>query len=65
METDSIFIQNNATNRKELQNLQQRTTGNYESFGEMITISVGCNGTIWNLDRPWKPEIFQGASQAK
>jgi len=46
METDSIFIQNNATNRKELQNLQQRTTGNYESFGEMITISVGCNGTI-------------------
>ena len=46
METTSIFIQNNTTSRKKLQNLQQRTTGNCGSFGEMITISVECNGTI-------------------
>ena len=46
METNSILIQDDTTSRKELQNLQQRTTGNCESFGEMVTISVGCNGTI-------------------
>jgi len=46
METNSILIQNNATSRKELQNLQQRTTGNCGSFGEIATISVECNGTI-------------------
>jgi len=40
METDSILIQNNATSRKELQNLQQRTTGNCESFSEIVIISL-------------------------
>ena len=65
METDSILIQNNATSGKKLQNLQQRTTGNCGSFGKITTISVGCNGTIWNLDRLWEPEIFQGTSQTK
>ena len=31
METNSIFIKDNATSGKELQNLQQRTTGNSRS----------------------------------
>ena len=65
METDSILIQKNATSRKKLQNLQQRTTGNCGSFGKMATISVGYNRTIWNLDGPWEPEIFQRTSQTK
>jgi len=29
----------------------------------MVAISVGCNGTIQNLDRSLKLEIFQGTSQ--
>jgi len=31
----------------------------------MVAISVGCNGTIQNLDRSLKLEIFQGISQVK
>ena len=65
METDNILIQNNITSRKELQNLWQRTTGNCGSFDKIATIFVGYNGTIWNLDRPQEPEIFQWTSQAK
>jgi len=52
METDSIFIKNNATSRKKLWNLQQGTTGNYRSFNKMEIISTRHNETIWNLDRP-------------
>ena len=59
METDSILIKNNATSRKKLQNLWQGTTGNYRSLNEMETISTGCNGTIWDLDRQQELEIFQ------
>ena len=65
METDSILIQDNATSRKELQNLWQRITGDCGSFGEIAIISVRCKRTIWNLDEPWESEIFLGTSQAK
>jgi len=46
METNSIFIKDNATSRKELQNLQQGTTSNSRSFDKVETISVGHYGTL-------------------
>ena len=62
METNSISIKDNATSGKELWNLQQGTTSNSRSFDEMETISVGCYGTLWSLDGPWKLKVFLRAS---
>ena len=65
METDSIFIKNNATSRKKLQDLRQEATGNSRGSIQMETIPVGRNGTFRNLDRPWKLEILLRTSQVK
>ncbi len=46
METNSISIENNATSRKELWNLWQRTTSNSRSIDKVETISVGCYKTL-------------------
>ena len=40
------FIQNNATSRKDLQDLQQRITSNCRSFNKIKTIFVGCHREI-------------------
>ena len=58
METNSILIKNNTTNRKKLWNLWQETTGNYRGLNEMKTVSTGHNETIWNIDRPQESEIL-------
>ena len=42
MEAYHIFIQNNATSRKKLQDLQQRITYNCESSNKIEIILVGC-----------------------
>ena len=65
METDSIFIKNNATSRNKLQDLWQGAIGNSKGSIQVETISVGHNGTFWNLDRPWKLEILMRTSQVK
>ena len=65
METDSILIKNNVTSKKKLQNLQQGTTGNSRGFIQVKTIPVGCNGTFWSLDRPWKLKILLRTLQVK
>ena len=58
IETNSLPIQDNVTSKKKLQNLQQRTTSNCGSLSKVETISTGHNGTIWNLDGSWKPQVF-------
>ena len=65
METNSISIKDNATNGKELWNIQQGTTSNSRSFDKVETISVGHYGTLWSLDGPWKLKVFPRASQTK
>ena len=62
---NSISIEDNATSRKELWNLQQGTTSNSRSFDKVETISVGHYGTLWSLDGPWKLKVFPRASQTK
>ena len=51
METDSVFIQDNATSRNKLQDIWQGTTGNCGSFNQVETIFVGCYGKVQSLDR--------------
>ena len=46
METHSIFIQNNATSGKKLQNLRQGITSNSRSFIKVETISIRYKGTL-------------------
>ena len=65
MKTNSIIIHNNVTSGKKQWNLQQGTTSNSRSLNEVETISVGCNGILWNLDRPWKLKILPGTLQVK
>ena len=65
METDSFSVKNNASSRTKLRDLRQRTTSNSRSTHKVETISVGCSGTLRSLDGPQKPQIFQGATQAK
>ena len=65
METHCVFIKDNATSRKELQDLRQGTIGNCRSLGKMETISTGRSGNIRNLDRPQESEIFPRTSQIK
>ena len=58
METNSVFIKDNATSRKKLQDLWQKTTSNYRGLNKMETIPTGHIRTIWNLDGPQESEIF-------
>ena len=51
METYSIFIQYNATSRKELQDLQQGTIGNSRNLNKIEIISVGHHRKVQSLDR--------------
>ena len=62
VETNSIFIKNNATSRKKLWNIWQGATGNSGDSNQVETILTRCIGDIQNLDRPWKSEIFPGTS---
>ena len=65
METNSIFVKNNATSRKKLWNLWQETTSNCRGLKKMETISTEHNRTIWNLDRLQEPKILQRTSKIK
>ena len=65
METNSIFIKDNATSRKELQNLRQRATSNSKGSSQVETVPTQYSGNIQNLDRPQKLEVFLRISQAK
>ena len=65
VETDSIPIKNDTTCRKKLQNLWQRVTGNSKSSDQVETIFTRHIGNIWNMDRPWKLEVFPRTSQVK
>ena len=65
METHCILIEDNATSRKELRDLRQRTVSNRGSLSKMETISTGHSGNIRNLDRPRESEIFPRTSQIK
>ena len=63
METNSIFVKDNATSGKKLQNLWQGTTSN--SVGQVEIVFARHSRNIWNLDGPWEFEILPGTSQAK
>ena len=65
METYSIFIQDNTTSRKELQDLWQRTISNSRSPNKIETIFVGHHKKVWSLDRSQKSQVFQEALQTK
>ena len=52
VETHNIFIKDDAASRTKLQNLQQGTTSNSGSFGQIETISTRCCKDIRNLDGP-------------
>ena len=51
MEAHCVFIQNNATSRNKLQDLQQRITCNCESFNKIETILVEYYQEVQILDR--------------
>ena len=65
METDSIFIQDNTTSRKELWDIQQETTSHYRSFNQVETIFTRCYRKVQDLDRSWKSQILQGVLKVK
>ena len=65
METHCILIKNNATSRKELWNIWQRTTCNSESPYKVKIIHTRCHREIQSLDRLWKYQIFQRTTQVK
>ena len=52
METNSIFIKNNVTSRKKLQNLQQEATSNSRDSSQVETVLTGHNKNIQILDEP-------------
>ena len=62
METYSVFIQDNTTSKKELQDLWQGIISNSRNLNKMETIFIGCYRKVWSLDRPWKSQIFQETS---
>ena len=51
METNSVFIQNDITSGKELQDIQQGTTGHCGSFDKVETIFTGHYRKVQSLDR--------------
>ena len=65
METHCVSVQDNATSRKELQDLWQGTTCYSGSFNKMETIFAGHYWEIQSLDRPWKSQVFLKTSQVE
>ena len=63
METYHILIKNNATSRTKLWDIQQEITYSSRSHYKMETILIGCPINIWSLDRSWKSQVFQRATQ--
>ena len=45
-----FFIKDDTTSKMKLRNLQQGTTSNSGSFGQIETISARCHGNIQDLD---------------
>ena len=62
VETNSVFIKNNATSKKKLRNLWQGATGNGRGSNQVETVFTRHIGDIQNLDGSWKSEIFPGTS---
>ena len=52
METYSVFIQDNATSERKLQNLQQGTISNSRSLNKIKAIFIGYHRKVQSLDRP-------------
>ena len=58
MKAHCVFIQNNATSRKELQNLWQRIVGNHGSFKKIEIIFIGHYREIQSLNRLQKSQVL-------
>ena len=65
IETYYIFVKNNATSRKKLWNLQQRTTCSSRGPYKMEAISTEYYREVWSLDRSQKSQIFQRTTQTQ
>ena len=65
METNSVFIKDDATGRKELWNLWQGATSHSRGPGQVEIIPVRCYGAFWSLDRSRKLKVFPRALQVK
>ena len=65
METHCIPVKNNTTSRTKLWNIWQRITHNSGGHYKMEIIFVRYHREIWSLDRLWKSQIFQRATQTQ
>jgi len=50
MEANQIFIKNNASSRKKLQDLQQKTTSNSRNLNKIETIPIRYSRKVQSLD---------------
>ena len=58
METNHIFIKNNASSRKKLWDLQQRTISDSKNFSQIKTIPLECYWKVQSLDLSQKSQVF-------
>jgi len=58
METNHIFIKDNASSRKKLWDLQQRTISDSESFSQIKAIPLECYWKVQTLDLSQKSQVF-------
>ena len=65
METNSILIQDNITSRKELQDIQQRTTSYYGSSNQVETIFIEHHRKVQSLDRSQESQVLQETLEIK
>ena len=65
METNSIFIKNDAICRMKLRDIQQRTTSNCGSINQMETIPNRYFRKVWSLDRSWKSQVLLGTTETE
>jgi len=59
METNCIFIKNNANSKEKLWDIQQRTISYSRSPNKMEAILIGYHWKVQSLDRPQKSQVFQ------
>jgi len=58
METHHIFIKDNTSSQKKLQDIWQEITSHSGSLNKIEIISIKYYREIQSLDRPWEPQVF-------
>ena len=65
METNHIFIKDNASSRKKLWDSQQKTISDNESLSQIKAISLECYWKVQSLDLPQKSQVFLGKTNTR